>query len=259
VLGIAGYLREFVRGYAEIVHPLNELKKKGQRWRGEWSELEEESWSKLKSALREAPVLENADWKEKFYVAVDASQRGVGGVLYQREGQRKRIIALTSRVLTKGQRNYSAPKRELWGLVNAIAKFRRYLVGRKFEVETDHKALVYMHRSSSHMVLDWLEQLQKFDFTVTHMRGVDNILPDALSRVKWENDGQEEEEEAESEARICTIGEKEAGDKEEEEEWEEMVEGWREEWNEGEEHTEEEAGEEEEEWEKLKEGVQELR
>ena len=56
-------------------------------------------------------------------------------------------------------------------------------MGTKFSVKTDHKALSFLHNTKSHMVRDWARYLSTFDFTVSHIPGVDNILPHYLSHL----------------------------------------------------------------------------
>ena len=53
----------------------------------------------------------------------------------------------------------------------------------KFSVETDHKALSFLHNTKSHMVRDWARYLSTFNFTVSHIPGADNILPHYLSHL----------------------------------------------------------------------------
>ena len=78
----------------------------------------------------------------------------------------------------------------------AINKWSNTLKGNKFVVETDHKAaLCYLHSSSKYMILDWLDTILSFDFTVTYKKGIENILPDALSRLYQMSEQQEGETE----------------------------------------------------------------
>ncbi len=83
------------------------------------------------------------------------------------------------------ERNYSATKRELLGLIFALRKLRFYLSGRKFHMYTDHKALTYMfeQKKLTDMLERWLDELLEFDFTVSHIPGILNVLPDCLSRL----------------------------------------------------------------------------
>ena len=69
-------------------------------------------------------------------------------------------------------------------------------------VETDHKALCYLHSSSKYMILDWLDTILSFDFTVTYKKGIENILPDALSRLYQMSEQQEGETEDKDEEMV---------------------------------------------------------
>ena len=97
--------------------------------------------------------------------------------------QEKKYVLFTLKVLKKGQRNYSATKRELLAIVYALKRWEPFLVGTKFSVKTDHKALSFLHNMKSHMVRDWARYLSTFNFTVSHIPGVDNILPHYLSHL----------------------------------------------------------------------------
>ena len=127
-------------------------------------------------------VLSQPDWELEFWVACDASQDTVGAVLYQvTEDGSKKYVMLCLKTLQAGQRNYPAPKRELLAIVFSLKKFRYYLLGRKFVVETDHKALTYLNSSTSFMILDWLDFLLQYDFTIVFIKGMENVLLDFLS------------------------------------------------------------------------------
>ena len=105
-----------------------------------WGEAQNKCLSNLKLILSNAPILEHPNWDREFIVATDASQFGIGAVLYQKdEGQKDHIIHLRAQSLTKGQKNYPATKRELLAMIAALKKWRHILLGRKFTVKVDHK------------------------------------------------------------------------------------------------------------------------
>ena len=118
-----------------------------------------------------------------FHVSTDALQHGVGAVLYQVVNREKKYVSFMSKALKKGQQNYSATKRELLAIVYALKRWEPFLVGTKFSVKTDHKALSFLHNAKSHMVRDWARYLSTFNFTVSHIPGADNILPHYLSHL----------------------------------------------------------------------------
>ncbi len=71
-------------------------------------------------------------------------------------------------------------KKELLGIVFALRTLRYYLAGRRFRTYTDHKALLFIFTQMRlyPMLERWLDDLLKFDFSVEHLPGVLNVLPD---------------------------------------------------------------------------------
>jgi len=118
----------------------------------------------MKEILSKTPILCAPDLNHPFVVGTDASQLGVGAILYQKIGEEIRYIAFASKQLNKGQRNYPAPKRELLAVIFALKKWRELLMWRKFVVETDHMALLYIRKSNSYMVRDWLSFFSRVQF-----------------------------------------------------------------------------------------------
>lgn len=90
-----------------------------------------------------------------------------------------------SKKLNSAQRNYSVTERECLAAVEAIHKFRCYLELQEFEVITDHSSLVWLMRQPnlSGRLARWVLKLQSFKFEISHRKGRDNIVPDALSRI----------------------------------------------------------------------------
>jgi hypothetical protein len=122
----------------------------------------------LKNILLSDVLLSYPDLNHPFKVATDASQSGLGAVLYQELDGKKHYVLFASRALTISEKNYGITKRELLA----------------FELLTDHKALIFLQtqKQLNRTLLGWLDQLMEYDFTVTHIAGIKNILPDILSR-----------------------------------------------------------------------------
>ena len=139
----------------------------------------------LVRTINSAPVLSVPDYSEPFRVSNDASQYGVGAVLYQVVDGRIRYIMFSSKSLTSGQKNYPATKRELLAIVFALRQFHFYLYGRKFLLYTDHKALLAISTKAelSYVMANWLDVLLSYDFDIHHRPGSSMVLPDSLSRM----------------------------------------------------------------------------
>ncbi|KAG1225354.1 hypothetical protein G6F67_009324 [Rhizopus microsporus] len=90
-----------------------------------------------------------------------------------------------ARSLSKSERNYSATRRELLAIVFALKKFHKFLYGNHFTLYSDHRALTYLFTSDelNPMMVGWMDALLSYDFDIVHIPGVQNVLPDALSRL----------------------------------------------------------------------------
>ena len=114
-LGFTNYYRRFIKGYAKVAKPVNNLiqgensKKKNKHKKVEWSSECQEAFEELKRLCTTTPVLAYADYKKWFKVSTDASEKGLGAALYQdQEDGTSRVIAYASRSLSKSERNYDA-------------------------------------------------------------------------------------------------------------------------------------------------------
>ncbi|GJU57542.1 putative reverse transcriptase domain-containing protein [Tanacetum coccineum] len=103
----------------------------------DWSEKAEAAFQLLKQKLCSAPILALPEGSENFVVYCDASRKGLGAVLMQRE----KVIAYASRQLKIHEKNYTTHDLELGAVVFALKMWRHYLYDTKCIVFTDHKSL----------------------------------------------------------------------------------------------------------------------
>lgn len=185
LIGLVSWYRRFVKDFSSISSPINDLlhgRKKGQPI--VWSPEAERAFSEIKSRLTSAPILASPDFSRPFVIQCDASDTGVGAVLYQECDGAEHPIAYASKGLTKAQRAYSVTEKELIGVLFGIEKFRSYVEGTHFVVETDHSSLLWLTKLSnpSGRLTRWAVTLSQYDFTIKHRKGSSNIVADALSR-----------------------------------------------------------------------------
>ena len=156
-----------------------EVKRVPKYWISKLQKSNDRKW------VQRAPVLSNPDWSKEFFVETDASQFGVGAVLFQKgtEGEVNIYIDFAAKAFNSSQQNYSAVKRELLAGMFALERWRPFLLFRKFYWGMDNKALTYLNDSSNRMVLDWLGFFQEYDFETRFKRGVLNVLPHELSHM----------------------------------------------------------------------------
>ena len=140
-LGLVSYYRRYIKGFADIAAPLYALTQKGVKF--EWTEACETAFLVLKKKLTADPILAYPRFDKDakpFTVYTDASSIGLGAVLEQ-DGH---VVAYARRVLTKPEQQYSVIQQECLAVVYALKQFRHYLLGRFFELETDHQPLQWL-------------------------------------------------------------------------------------------------------------------
>ena len=198
-LCFTGYYRRFIKGFAAVVRPLNDLlvghttnqkarkKKAPKRVPLKWETKHQMSFDTLTDRLTHPPVLAYADFKLPFKVHTDASFDGLGAVLYQCQDGKDRVIAYASRSLKPSEKNYPAHKLEFLALKWAVCeKFHDYLYGAQFEVITDYNPLTYVLTTAK---LDatgqrWVAPLSGYNFSIKYRSGKKNADVDGLSRIR---------------------------------------------------------------------------
>ncbi|GJR77934.1 putative reverse transcriptase domain-containing protein [Tanacetum coccineum] len=177
-LGLAGYYRRFIEGFSKIAKPMTKLTQKGIKF--DWGEKEENAFQLIKQKLCSAPILALPEGSEGFVVYCDASHKGLGAVLMQRE----KVIAYASRQLKVHEKNYTTHDLELGSVVFALKIWRHYLYGTRCTVFTDHKSLQHIldQKELNMRQRRWLELLSDYDCDIRYHPGKANVVADALSR-----------------------------------------------------------------------------
>ena len=147
-----------------------------------WSHEHIHAFNILKQKLAQAPILAYPQFGKNsppFILQTDASSVGLGCVLEQNG----HVIAYASRALSKAEQQYSVIQKECLAAVFAMKQFRHYLLGRKFQLLTDHSPLQWLSSQKMEGLLcRWALALQEYDFTIKYRKGSLNANADALSR-----------------------------------------------------------------------------
>ena len=140
-LGMVNYYDRFTPGLAIKCVILNDLLHKGSTWC--WTVEHSQAVDAIKEALTSSTILLHYDPKLPLNIACDPSQVGIGAVLFHTlPNNIEKPIAYASRKLSKAEKNYAQIQKEALAIVYGIQKFRQYLLGRKFNLITDHKPLL---------------------------------------------------------------------------------------------------------------------
>ncbi|GKE62568.1 putative reverse transcriptase domain-containing protein, partial [Tanacetum coccineum] len=135
---LAGYYRRFIEGFSKIAKSMTKLTHKGVKL--DWGAKQEAAFQLLKQKLCSAPILALPKGNEDFVVYCDASHKGLGAVLMQRE----KVISCASRQLKIHEKNYTTHDLELGSVVFSLKLWRHYLYKTKCMVFTDHKSLQHI-------------------------------------------------------------------------------------------------------------------
>ena len=192
LIGSANYLRRFIPHFATKMAPLYALLKKDVPWK--WGKEEESAFTEIREALCSAEILAHYSLTKDTVVQTDASGKGLGAVLLQKqEDGALRPVAYASRVLSKAEMGYSNIERESLAVIFGVTKFRQYLLGRKFTVQTDHRPLLKLLGSNesvpslvSARLKKWKLVLTAYDYEIQYLPGKENVLADFLSRKPME-------------------------------------------------------------------------
>ncbi|GJU12733.1 putative reverse transcriptase domain-containing protein [Tanacetum coccineum] len=119
-----------------------------------WGENEETTFQTLKQNLCSAPILALPEGSENVVVYCDASHKGLGAVLMQKE----KVIAYASRQIKIHAKNYTTHDLELGVVVFALKMWRHYLYGTKCVLLSDYDCELRYHPGKANVVADALSQ-----------------------------------------------------------------------------------------------------
>ena len=198
LLGSFSFIRGWLAGMADVAAPLTDLMGAAARRLGfRWGPEQEAALEALKMMCQIAPALGAPDYTKTFHVSMDASDVGVGAVLWQyhtnAEGKEiPRAIIYASRRFSDRERRWAISLREMYSIKYALEKFRAYLQGCPDVIlHSDHLNLVTgMYSHASPMIERWRLFIESCrPFRIQHVRGTDDTqaVADGLSRLHVAN------------------------------------------------------------------------
>ena len=181
---MTSYYRRFIDNFAKIASPLHSLTKKKSTFI--WTTECQEAFELLKEKLTCAPVLVYPDFGKPFVLETDASIKGLGAVLLQRQSNSQLYpVAYASRALSPPEKNYGVTELETPAVVWAMQHFNAYLYGHEVTIVTDHSAVkaILQTPNLSGTHARWLKVfgsgVRKID--IFYRPGRENSKVDALS------------------------------------------------------------------------------
>ena len=213
VLGFLGYYRGYVKDFSRKVKPLYELLQKDGESKGKgksrkegkeekasgqkydpkekivWEERHQVILEELIDYLKSPEVIAFPNFDLPFFITTDASNQGLGSVLYQTQDGVDRVVSYASRTLSEAEKNYHFHSGKLeflglkWAVTERFADYLRYH-HQPFVVYTDNNPLTYVLTSAklNAIGMRWVNELADFNFTIKYRPGKENVDADYLSR-----------------------------------------------------------------------------
>lgn len=187
-LGVAGYYRKYVPNFSLVAAPLSSLLMLNSPFRKDplstWGPAQQTAFDTLKRALLQPPVLRIFDANLPTVVRTDASEWGMGAVLYQRVNGELHPVEYKSKRFTDTQMRYAPHDREFCAVLYAFRVWRHMLLNQRFLLETDNSAVSHIKNSKelSSKYARWLGLFEEMDCEVQHRPGHSMQLEDWLSR-----------------------------------------------------------------------------
>ena len=189
-LGLTRYIAPFLPALAEHTSVLTPLTtKECDREFPNWELEHQKAFDAIKALVTGTECLTVIDYEDttkKIFVTTDASERRTGAVLsFGETWETARPVAYDSYQLNSAEKNYPVHEKELLAIVKALKKWRTSLLGTHFQIFTDHRTLEYFQsqKEMSRRQMRWSMYLADFDYEITYIRGEDNTVADALSRM----------------------------------------------------------------------------
>lgn len=185
LIGILQWYRRFIKDFSTVSEPITSLIRGNRKGLPiVWTEQADEAFKTLKRQLASAPILTSPDFGEPFYIQTDASDVGLGAVLFQVKDHFEHPIAYASRKLTKAEQKYSVTERECLAALFGVENFRGYVEGAGFTLITDHASLLWLYKLKDPIgrLARWTCRLSSFKFKIIHRKGSLNVVADFLSR-----------------------------------------------------------------------------
>ncbi|GJZ95632.1 putative reverse transcriptase domain-containing protein [Tanacetum coccineum] len=173
-LGLAGYYRRFIERFSKIAKSMTKLTQKGVKF--DWGDKQEAAFQLLKQKLCSSPILALPEGSKYFIAYCDASKKGLGTVLMQRE----KVISYASRQLKIHEKNYTTHDLEL-GAVELNMRQRRWL-----ELLSDYDCEIRYHPGKANVVADALSRKEREPLR-TEARKPENIKKEDVGGILVEN------------------------------------------------------------------------
>ncbi|KAG0437535.1 Retrovirus-related Pol polyprotein from transposon 17.6 [Dictyocoela muelleri] len=178
LLGILNWFRPFIVNLSLKILFLTD-KLKGNSTKIVWINDDSEKLNSIWKEIANAPKLSYPDFGKIFYVESDASERGIGSVVYQDHG----ILGLFSYKFNSTELNYSIVEKETFAIYKTLERFKTILFHAKVIIRTDNRNTLFNSKNPTSRINRWKYELSQYSFQIEHIKSKMNVIADYLSRI----------------------------------------------------------------------------
>lgn len=188
-LGVVNFYNKFINGLHNLRAPLDNLLKKESTWI--WCSSCQQAFNQLKKALSSELLLTHYNPNLEIIISSDASNKGIGACIQHKMSDNSiRPIAYASRSYQPAEKNYSQIEKEALAIIFAVKKFHKFIFGRKFTMQTDHKPLLTIFGGKKGIPIYTANRLQRwaiillaYNFNIQYINTESFAYADFLSRL----------------------------------------------------------------------------
>jgi hypothetical protein len=177
--GLASFYQKFIKNFSGTsAQMMDTIKKRHKSLK--WTEEAERSFNILKKKITKQLILVLPDFEKTFQVRCDASGVEIGVVL----SQDNRHVEYFREKLNEAKNRYSTLDKEFDAIIQALKKWRHYLILKEFVLYSNNQALQFINRQEKlkQRHAKWIEFMKNFTFVIKHISGNDNKVVDSLSK-----------------------------------------------------------------------------
>jgi transposase InsO family protein len=176
-IGAVTFYRDMFPHRSHILAPLTA--QSGRKKTIDWTDECQKAFDQIKAMLASDAFTRYPDHNKPFHIYCDASDKQLGAVIMQDGAP----VAYYSRKLNKAQRNYTVGEKEMLSIVETLKEYHTMLYGSPdIHVYTDHRNNTFSTLSNQR-VMRWRMFIEDYNPTFHYVKGEDNPMADALSRL----------------------------------------------------------------------------
>ncbi|MGL5707258.1 MAG: reverse transcriptase domain-containing protein [Aeromonas sp.] len=174
--GFINWFRPYVRDLSQRMKSITDLTRK--KTKIIWTEEKARIIREIIEEIRDQVTLAYPDYSNGFILETDASELGMGAILYQQD----KIIGMFSKKFTAPQSRYTVTEKEFFAIYTALKHFRNIIFLSEIVIYTDHANLTFQTDPISNRVQRWMLAIGDFDYIIKYKKGNENVVADSLSR-----------------------------------------------------------------------------